>query len=165
MKNKLIIIRGPLGIGKSSISKELSKIYKAKYFSIDEILLKNNLDNIPENESSIPINNFLKVNEIILPKIIEILKSNTVIIDGNFYFIEQIEDLLQKVNTSENIIITLKATIETCIRRDFNRKTSYGKNATIAIYNLVSKFDYGITININDLTLSKTIKKIINLLN
>jgi shikimate kinase len=40
-----VIIRGPLGCGKSTISKELAKKINAKYFSIDKILKENNLEN------------------------------------------------------------------------------------------------------------------------
>ncbi len=33
-----VIIRGPLGCGKSTISKELAKKLKAKYFSVDDLV-------------------------------------------------------------------------------------------------------------------------------
>ncbi len=40
-----IIIRGPLGCGKSTIAKALSKKLNAKYFAIDKILEENNVKN------------------------------------------------------------------------------------------------------------------------
>ena len=39
--NYFIIIRGPLGIGKTTIAKKLKKILKAEYISMDEIVDNN----------------------------------------------------------------------------------------------------------------------------
>ena len=39
-----IIIRGPLGIGKSTIAKALAEILKAEYIAIDKVLEENGLD-------------------------------------------------------------------------------------------------------------------------
>ena len=38
-----IIIRGPLGCGKSTIAKKISKILNAKYISMDEIVDNNRI--------------------------------------------------------------------------------------------------------------------------
>jgi len=61
-----IIIRGPLGIGKSTIAEVLSKKLKAKHYEIDRILNENN---IKEWENGyVSIKSFIKTNEISVEK-------------------------------------------------------------------------------------------------
>ncbi|MFA6252684.1 MAG: hypothetical protein WCV69_00220 [Patescibacteria group bacterium] len=60
-----IIIRGPLGCGKSTISKKLAKIIGAKYFTVDRILDEYNLAS-DEEGGYVSQKSFKKVNEIIL---------------------------------------------------------------------------------------------------
>jgi tRNA uridine 5-carbamoylmethylation protein Kti12 len=155
----LIIIRGPLGIGKTTIAKNLAKLLKARYFSVDEILSKNNLDYINEEIGCIPENNFLKVNKIIFSKIKSSNKS--IIVDGNFYYQNQIKDLINKIPL-KSFAFTLIAPIEVCILRDSQRSNSYGQAAVVAVYNLVSRFDYGQIINTSSLTIEETIKTILS---
>ncbi len=155
MNTFLIIIRGPLGIGKSTISKALAKEINAEYISIDEVLEENNLDKI--KGECIPSKNFLKANKLILIEIRDILKKRSVIIEGNFYYKEQIEDLI-KNSKSRYYIFTLKAPLEVCIERDKGRKKVYGEEAVKVVHGLVSRFDYGINIYTNN----KTIKQVVN---
>ncbi len=65
--NYYIIIRGPLSIGKSTISKKLGDILNADYISIDKILEENKLDNVVGK--GIPLENFIKGNNIVIPEI------------------------------------------------------------------------------------------------
>jgi len=156
MKSFYIIIRGPLGIGKTTISRALAEEIDAEYISIDEVLEKNNLDKI-EGEC-IPAKNFLKANKLIVPKAKKFLDNHkSLIFDGNFYHKEQIEDLIKNLKY-KNYIFTLKASLKSCVERDKNRKSIYGEDATKAVYSIASKFDYGIEIN----TENKTIKEIVN---
>jgi len=60
---KLIIIRGPLGVGKTTVSKILSQKLHAEYLSLDKILDDNNL--IPPDSDGVPLESYLKANEII----------------------------------------------------------------------------------------------------
>ena len=136
-----IIIRGPLGIGKTTIAKKLAEKLKAEYISIDEILHENDLDKI-EGEC-IPLNNFIKANEIALP---QIEKGKTYIIDGNFYHKEQLEHLLKNL-PGKHYVFTLKAPVEACIERDAQREKTYGEEAARAVHCLVLRFDYGIIID------------------
>ena len=155
-----IIIRGPLGIGKSTIAKSLAKELDAEYISMDQILEENGLDK-RENKPCIPAKNFIKANEIILTKVKKDLEDKIVIFDGCFYHKEQIEHLIKKLNT-QNYIFNLKASLKTCINRDKKRDKVYGKDAATAVHNLVSKFDYGININTENKTPKQTIKEIIS---
>jgi len=142
-----IILRGPLGIGKTTISKKLSKILGAHHVSMDEVLEKNGLDKVDENAGCIPLENFIKADELILPKIREKLdRSRIVIFDGCFYHKKQIEHLISSLNFP-NFVFTLKAPLTVCIERDSKRQKPLGQDAAEAVHNLVSKFDYGKIIN------------------
>lgn len=142
----LIIIRGPLGCGKTTISKELTKKLNAKYIAIDEVLKENKLDNIPPGAPCIPVENFIKANEIVIPLAKEYLKNNVVIFDGCFYHKEAIDHLIEKL-PFPSYVFTLKAPLELCIERDTKRDRVYGRDAAKAVHSLVSKFDYGTVID------------------
>ena len=158
----IIIIRGPLGIGKSTISKKLADILNAYYISVDDLLKKEKLDNIDESKGFIPVRNFIKVNNIIFPEIKKKLKQGRIVIlDGNFYHKKQIENL---IDNFPHHIFTLKATLKACIERDNKRKNSYGKDATTDVYRLVSKFNCGKVIDTNKKTIKEIIKKILSYL-
>jgi tRNA uridine 5-carbamoylmethylation protein Kti12 len=161
----LVIIRGPLGVGKSTIAKQIASKIRADYISIDDVLAKNNLNQTDEREGCISETSFLKANEIILPKLNQaILKKVPIVIDGNFYHKNQIEDLINHFS-SASYVFTLTAPLQVCIRRDLRRSNSYGKDATTAVYNLVSEFDYGQVIDNSSLSVEKTVNLIISKLN
>jgi len=156
--NYFIIIRGPLGVGKSTIAKKLAKILDAEYISIDKLLEKYGLDKV-EGEC-IPLINFIKANEQILPLIKEKLaKGKVVIIDGNFYYQEQIKYFIKNL-TTDYFVFTLKASLEVCLKRDSARKTTYGEESVKAVYYLVSIFDYGIIINTENRTIDEITQEI-----
>lgn len=146
MKTHLILIRGPLGIGKTTISKILAERINARYYSIDKILEKLKLDRVDSKLGCIPLANFLAVQEDILPEIKQILNGQSVVIDGNFYHKEQI-DFFEKLFESKLAVVTLKAKLETCIKRDKKRDKPLGRRATEEVFNLVSRFDAGIIID------------------
>lgn len=148
-----IIIRGPLGIGKTTIAKEVAKNLNAKYLSVDKLLEENNLDKVDKKIGKVPLNNFLKVN-----KIISRLKGDLVI-DGNFYYKKQIEDLIKKIGKIK--VFTLKASLNECIRRDKSRKNQLGKKAAREVFNLVSKFDYGKIVDTENKTSEEVVKLIL----
>src|SRR3989339_78534 len=87
---KIIVIRGPLGVGKTTVAKILAQKLDAQYLSLDKILDDNDL----APADGIPIENFLKANEIILDLVGQ--SNETFIIDGCFYYQEQIDDLQKK---------------------------------------------------------------------
>lgn len=155
--NYTIIIRGPLGIGKTTISKLLAQKLNADYISIDQVLEQNKLDFFDEKIGCIPLKNFLKVNQIILEK----LKKNnkSVIVDGNFYYQEQIENLIDK-SPYKSFVFNLLAPLEVCIKRDSQRSKSLGVGATTAVYGLVSKFNFGKDIDISKMSAEESVDSI-----
>ena len=158
----LVIIRGPLGIGKSTIAKKLAEDIGGEYISIDEVLTQNNLDKVDEKEGCIPLINFLKVNKLIFPKINLSIKNRTsVVVDGNFYHEDQVKDLSSSF-PSNNYIFTLTAPLEVCIQRDSQRPRPYGIDATTVVYNLVSRFNYGKVIDVSLKSVEETVVLIIS---
>jgi predicted kinase len=140
-----IIIRGPLAVGKSTIAKQLAKNLGAEYISVDKVMEDNGLDKV-DPDSGIPVENFIKGNEISLPKIKDCLKSGkSVIVDGCFYYQEQIEHFLNNVDNVK--VFTLKASVETCIERDSKREKIYGEDAARYVYFIVNKFNFGTVID------------------
>lgn len=158
-----IIIRGPLGSGKSTISEKLASIFNAKYFGLDEVLEKNGLDKMPPDAPCISAENFIKANNIILPEAKELLsKGKIVIFDACFYHKEVIEHLIQNL-PFDHYVFTLKAPVELCIKRDSERTKHHGEGAAYAVHSLVSQFDYGTIIDVNK-SLDETIQDILSYL-
>ncbi len=150
--NFFVIIRGPLGCGKTTIAKQLTKTIKAKYFSIDDILEQNKLNNQTAKDGYISEEAFLAVNKILIPTAEQWLKKDQpIIIDGNFYRKIQINDLIDKLKYP-HFVFTLTAPLEICIERDNKRKQPYGIDAVKAVYKKTTQFNYGIEI---DATMSK----------
>jgi tRNA uridine 5-carbamoylmethylation protein Kti12 len=143
-----IIIRGPLGCGKSTIAKKISKILKAKYFAVDMVLEKYDLTKDKE-AGYISQRSFKKANEIISPQAKDVLdKGISIVFDGNFYWKSQIEDLISRLDFP-HYVFTLKAPLEVCMARDIEREKTHGKDAALAVYKKSTEFDYGTIIDIN----------------
>ncbi|MDD4352002.1 MAG: AAA family ATPase [Candidatus Gracilibacteria bacterium] len=156
-----IIIRGPLGVGKSTISIKLAKILDAKPFAMDDILHDHKLDKVDPELGTIPPRNFSKAIDIILPEVKRYLGNGTIVIfDGCFYHKENIIDLKNKL-AYEAKIFTLKAPVETCIKRDRKRDLSYGEGAAQAVHNLVSRFDAGTVIKTEGKSIEETLNEIL----
>lgn len=160
MKPYYIIIRGPLGIGKSTIAKALTKKLRASYISLDKVLADHGLDKRGD-EPCIPARNFIKADEIVMDDVKKSLDSGKVVIfDGCFYHKEQLNHL-EKELRYDHVVINLKAPLEVCIARDAGRTKSYGEGAAAAVHNLVSRFDYGINIQTQNKTKQEVIKEIL----
>ena len=144
-----IIIRGPLGSGKSTISEKLAHKLDAEHVHMDEVLEQNGLAKMPPDAPCISAENFIKANEIVLPEVKQLLDDGKIVIfDACFYHKEVIERLVQNL-PYEHYIFTLKAPLKLCVQRDNDRHKTHGKGAVAAVYSLVSRFDYG---NIVDVT-------------
>ncbi len=154
-----IIIRGPLGIGKTTIAKSLAKNIKAEYIAYDRILDKYNL--IKDKEQGyISQKSFLKANEIITPKAKKFLdKGKPIVFDGNFYWKSQIVDLISKLDYPY-YVFTLKAPLKVCIERDSKRKKIHGKDAAKAVYKKSKSFSYGTVTDTENKTIKQAVDEI-----
>jgi len=151
-----VIIRGPLGCGKSTISERLSKILNATHLLVDRVLEEHDLEKDWE-AGYISQKSFKRANEIIAPQAQKILDSGRpVVFDGNFYWKSQVEDLISKLDFP-HYVFTLKAPLEVCIERDKNRNKTHGEDAARAVFKKSTEFEYGTIIDIN-----KPLKKCID---
>lgn len=86
--NCYVLVRGPLGVGKTTVSKRLAELLEAEYVSVDQIL------DDRHTWSSGRLSEFLRANAVLAPSVGRLLKSGgSAIVDGNFYWKTQIKDL------------------------------------------------------------------------
>ena len=155
----VVLIRGPLGVGKTTVAKAVAKKLHAAYFSIDRILEELQLDK--SDGECIPAKNFIAAQEHVLPQIKDALRDGqAVVIDGNFYHKEQIEYFNQHVEGRVQIF-TLHSSIEICIERDSKRKKPYGEDAARAVHSLVSRFDAGTVIDTTNKSALDSVQEIV----
>jgi predicted kinase len=141
-----IIIRGPLGSGKTTIADKVAEKINAKHFDVDKVLEDNDLYT-EEEEGYVSQKDFLKANSLVIDEAREALqKGQPVIFDSNFYWKSQIEDLIEKLDFP-HFEFTLNAPLDVCIKRDENRKVSQGKDAAIVVHEKTSEFTYGVEID------------------
>jgi predicted kinase len=139
-----ILIRGPAASGKTTISKELSKLLDAQYFSFDEIMHTHKLDTI--EGGGIRAKNFIKANNILIPNAKRALESGRIVIfDGCFYRKTQVSHLLSHLNY-KHYIFDLHASLKECILRNSKRKNKMPTIEVKKVYVLVRKNKLGITI-------------------
>ena len=119
---------------------------QAEYISVDQVLKDNDL----EAENGYVVEDFLKANKIILSELEKNFDRGTsVIVDGNFYFKEAIDDLVDNVSVDTQVF-TLHAPLDICIERDASREPPHGKDAAEFVYNAVAKVDFGKVIETAD---------------
>ena len=142
-----VIIRGPLGCGKSTISKNLAMKLNAKYFSVDGVLEEYKLTKDKE-DGYVSQKSFKKVNEIVASEAEQKLDAGTMVVfDGNFYWKSQIDDLISRLDYP-HYVFTLKAPLNLCITRDKERIHTHGEGAAEAVYKKSTGFEYGTIIDV-----------------
>lgn len=158
-----VIIRGPLGVGKSTIAVALAKRLNATYVSIDKVLADNGLDS-RGNKPCIPAENFIKADHLVLGAAkADLKKGKRVIFDGCFYHKEQILDLERSL-PGKHAVFTLKAPLALCIKRDSKREKPYGEGAAKAVYALVARFEYGTVIDTVNKSAAQCVEEILSFL-
>jgi predicted kinase len=136
-----VVIRGPLGVGKTTVAKQLARRIGAKYVSIDRVLEDHHL------WVSGRLTEFLRANEIAAARARPALASATpVVFDGNFYWKGQIRDLVRRLDAAP-FIFTLTAPVRICIARDRRRRPSHGAGAARAVYVRSTAFRSGVAID------------------
>lgn len=155
----IIIIRGPLGVGKTTVAMQLCRRLDGCYISVDAILDEHGLDQVT---NGIPARNFIKANELALPTARQALADGkTVIFDGNFYYKTPIWHLRRSL-PAPLTIFNLKASVEACIERDQGRERVYGEGAASWVHHLVSRFDVGIPIATEGKTADQVVQEILD---
>jgi predicted kinase len=150
-----IIIRGPLGVGKTTVAQALAEQLVAYYISIDQVVTAHNL--LQSDGQGISAASFVRANELVLPQVQAALDTGQVVIfDGNFYHQEPITHLEQQLSVPVHVF-TLQAPLSICVERDRQRQCVYGIAAATAVYNMVSRVEYGINIDTTDQTSAQTV--------
>jgi predicted kinase len=137
-----IVVRGPLGVGKTTVAQTLGQAIRAKHISIDSILYECDLEEWEGGYLS--EKSFLEANEFAVKRAREILDMGTpVIFDGNFYWKSQIDDLISRLDYP-HYVFTLRAPLGVCIERDSQRHNPYGTESARDVYAKSTEFEYGI---------------------
>jgi predicted kinase len=101
-----LVIRGPLGVGKSTLAGRLAERFGAAVISIDRLLEEHDL------WESGRLGEFLRANSIAVTRAGRLLRrGRPVIIDGNCYWKTQVEDLIARLDFP-HCVFTLEAPLE-----------------------------------------------------
>lgn len=134
-----VILRGPLGVGKSTISAALARSIGAVVISIDEIADKD------WDGGSVRL--YVNANRLAAERARPALARGVpVVFDGCFYWKSQIADLERRLRFPHEAF-TLQAPLSVCIRRDSRRKTVFGAEAATEVYRKNTRFDHGIAVD------------------
>lgn len=142
---RYVVVRGALGVGKTTVARALAVALNGRHVSLDEILDREHLE---ERKSGfLSERSFLRANEFAVRLAKPLLVQGTpVVFDGNFYHRSQIEDLLRSLDFP-GLVVTLQAPLDECLRRDRNRDPSYGEESVRAVYAKATEVDYGLRID------------------
>ncbi len=132
-----IVLRGPLGVGKTTVSELLAKAIGAEPISVDRILDDHGFWEVGHPSE------FLRANEVAAARAEEFLRIGTpVIIDGNFYWKPVLEDLLGRLDYP-HFVFTLSAPLQVCVERDGGRPNPHGPEAAREVFAKTTAFDFG----------------------
>lgn len=135
-----VIVRGPLGAGKTTVARALARALRGEALGIDPILERWEWDGGSESL-------FLGANRVAAERALSILKVGVpVVLDGNFYWRSAIEDLRERL-PFPHAVFTLKVPLEVCVERDQHRQLSYGEEGVREVFEKVSRFAYGTPID------------------
>ena len=139
------VIRGPLGIGKTTVAERLAARVGGEYLSIDRILDEPGMEEWEDGYVS--LRSFLRVNEIAAgPARVSLAAGTPVILDGNFYYVAQIRDLIDRLPYL-NFVFTLQAPLEVCLDRDRHRARPLGEEGVRDVYAKSTSFEWGIGVD------------------
>lgn len=145
-----VIIRGPAGVGKTTIARQLTKELKATYISFDQIREKHGIDLSEKGR--------IQANNKAIPEARKsMVKGKPVVFDGVFYHKSQVEHLTKALQY-KHVVFSLKASLQECLERHRKRKSEISEKSVRDVYKLVAAFDCGIVIK----TSEKSVKKCVN---
>lgn len=157
-----LIIRGPLGVGKSTISRMLSEKLDAELISIDRIVDDSKLITREKEEGYISQKNFFDANTIAIERVKDYLESGKkVIFDGNFYWESAIKDLEEKLNGYQGKVFSLYSPLKVCIDRDSKRDKTHGEMAAMVVHKKSTSFEYGEKIDTQNKGVEETVEDIL----
>jgi broad-specificity NMP kinase len=156
----LLILRGPSGVGKTTVAKILGRRLAVPVVHIDEILDMHDLGYIL-GQPHIPEDNFFKVNRIIGDDVKRMAEEGHVVMEGNFYHESHIDDTERLAPT---MWFTLKAPLQTCVERDSMRE-GIGETRVGNVYRNTMKVSRGHEIDTEGKTAEEVADEIISIVN
>jgi predicted kinase len=154
-----IILRGPAGVGKTTIAEKLSQIYNAHYIPIDKVKKRLGLMNSEQDK--------MEANKVVIEEAMSYLdQGKVVILDEVLYFENQLAQLEEMPYTS--YLFSLNASLWCCLER--NRKRRANTNRKLSddtvklVYGVVSLLKKGIEISNEDRTIDETVNEILSYL-
>jgi predicted kinase len=136
-----LLVRGPLGVGKTAVSKAAAKELGAVYCSVDRVLEERSLWH------SGRLSEFLSANILLAQQAVRALNRGVpAVIDGNFYWKTQIQDLERRLDYP-HFVFTLRAPVRVCVARDAFRASPHGAKAAYEVYAKATRFRYGIDVD------------------
>ena len=140
-----VIVRGPLGAGKTTVSDQVAAALGGRHIAIDAILDTYNLEEW--EDGYISVRSFLRANELAAREARVLLRRGTpVVFDGNFYHRPVVEDLEERL-PFPHATFTLRVPLSVCVARDAARTPSYGPEAAKEVFEKTTTFDYGTVID------------------
>ena len=135
-----VIVRGPLGAGKTTVARALAEAIRGRVVSIDEILETLEWDGGSERL-------FLRANDRAAAEARDAAAAGRpVVFDGNFYWRRVIDDLARRLGWP-HVVVTLRVPRSICVVRDRDRPHSYGATAVRDVYARVARVRAGIPID------------------
>lgn len=140
-----VIVRGPLGAGKTTLSERLARVLGGQHLAIDRILEEQDLEQW--EDGYISEKSFLRANAFAVREAEPALRRGTpVVIEGNFYWRTAVDDLVTRLRFP-HVVFTLKVPLSVCFARDAGRKVSLGPDGVREVYEKTTTFDYGVGID------------------
>ena len=156
-----LIVRGPLGSGKTTVSRALVERLHAAYLSVDQILDEYDLERWEGD--FISESSFLAANDVAVHEAEPYLRRGTpVVIDGNFYWRSVVDDLVRRLAFA-HLVVTLKVPVDVCVARDAGRAHPLGAVDTRMVFEKSRSFDYGASIDASG-SVEETVSRVLDAL-
>lgn len=144
----VVVIRGPMASGKSTIAHALAGRIGGVVVSIDRILEERGLEEWEEGRRPgtrhITERAFLRANDWVVDEADRHrAEGRSSIIDGNFYWRSVLEDLLERILVRREVF-TLTLPLSVCVERNARRVRPIGDASDVQmVYDKVTEFEAG----------------------